>query len=177
MLQPRNETEDSLLSISKTCETPIKQSYTKSEETLEFKLIKQRKTFHFNPPISIDGSLRFQLVSLEVYTSLFNMNQEKIKIELYTDTFDEFSFTELTDEVEEILDISNITSEYLQDDIMGPCKNSTYRKLETEKRQTDGCIILIMGFARSPFRELESHLRIVVGLDEDDIKLILQQYD
>ena len=34
-----------------------------------------------------------------------------------------------------------------------------------------------MGFARSPFRDFESYLRIVVGLDEDDIRLILKQYN
>ena len=30
-----------------------------------------------------------------------------------------------------------------------------------------------MGYARSPFRNFESFLRIVVGSDEDDIQLIL----
>ena len=33
-----------------------------------------------------------------------------------------------------------------------------------------------MGYARSPFRDFESYLRILVGLDEDDIQLILEQY-
>ena len=34
-----------------------------------------------------------------------------------------------------------------------------------------------MGYARSPFRDFESYLRVVVGLDEDDIQLILKQYN
>ena len=34
-----------------------------------------------------------------------------------------------------------------------------------------------MGYARSPFRDFESYLRIIVGLDEDDIQLILKQYN
>ena len=34
-----------------------------------------------------------------------------------------------------------------------------------------------MGYARSPFRDFQSFLRIVVGLDEDDIRLILKQYN
>ena len=33
-----------------------------------------------------------------------------------------------------------------------------------------------MGYARSPFRDFESYLRMVVGLDEDDIQLILRRY-
>ena len=34
-----------------------------------------------------------------------------------------------------------------------------------------------MGYARSPFRDFESYLRIVVGLIEDDIQLFLKQYN
>ena len=36
--------------------------------------------------------------------------------------------------------------------------------------------MLLMGYARSPFRYFEKYLRIEVGLDEDDIWLILKQY-
>ena len=32
-----------------------------------------------------------------------------------------------------------------------------------------------MGYARSPIRVFESHLKIVVGLDEDDFQLISKQ--
>ena len=34
-----------------------------------------------------------------------------------------------------------------------------------------------MGFARSPFRDFESYLRIVIGLEKDEIQLILKQYN
>ena len=34
-----------------------------------------------------------------------------------------------------------------------------------------------MGYARSPFRDVESFLRIVVGLDENDIRLSLKRYN
>ena len=50
MIRPENETEDLLLSISKNCETLIEQTQRKPEETLEFKMIKSRETFHFTPP-------------------------------------------------------------------------------------------------------------------------------
>ena len=36
-------------------------------------------------------------------------------------------------------------------------------------------MILLLGYSRSPFRGFESYLRIVVGLDEEDIQLILKQ--
>ena len=42
---------------------------------------------------------------------------------------------------------------------------------------TDDCYMLLLGYVRSPFRNFESYLRIVVGLDEDDIQLILKQYN
>ena len=34
-----------------------------------------------------------------------------------------------------------------------------------------------MGYASSPFRDFESYLRIIVGLEEDDLRLILKQYN
>ena len=40
---------------------------------------------------------------------------------------------------------------------------------------TDGCITFSMRYARSPFRDFESYLRVVVGLDEDHIHSILKQ--
>ena len=45
MLRPKNETEDLLLSITQNCETIIKQTHTKPQETLEFKKLNQEKHF------------------------------------------------------------------------------------------------------------------------------------
>ena len=115
------------------------------------------------------------LTTLEVYNSISNITQENNKFELYTDTFDEFSFAALKDELEEILDISNITSEHLQDDIIGPRIISTYKKLEAEERQNDGYHMLLMGYASSPFRDFEAYFRMVIGFDEGDSQLILKQ--
>ena len=36
--------------------------------------------------------------------------------------------------------------------------------------------MLLKGYARSPIRDFESYLRIVIGLDEDDIQLFSKQY-
>ena len=36
-------------------------------------------------------------------------------------------------------------------------------------------MILLLGYTRSPFRDFESYLRIVVGLDGEDIQLFLKQ--
>ena len=66
------------------------------------------------------------LESLEVFICCFNITEEINKFEPYTETFDEFSTTEAKHELEEILDISNITSEHLQDEIIGPPIISAY---------------------------------------------------
>ena len=55
MIQPKNETEDFLLSFTENSEIPFEQSQTKAEETLEFKMVRPRGTFLFNPPIQIKG--------------------------------------------------------------------------------------------------------------------------
>ena len=56
MIQAKNETEDLLLSITKNCETRVEQTHRKAEESMEFKKIQSKQTFHFKPPISIEGS-------------------------------------------------------------------------------------------------------------------------
>ena len=42
---------------------------------------------------------------------------------------------------------------------------------------TDGYYMFLMGYAGSPLRDFENFLRIVVGLDEEDIQSILKQYN
>ena len=55
MIEPRNETNVLLLSITKNCETLIKQTHRKAEQTLEYIPTKPRETFSFKPLMSIDG--------------------------------------------------------------------------------------------------------------------------
>ena len=178
MIRPINETEDLQLSTTKNCESLIEQTHRKTEETLEFKLNKPREAFHFKPPMSIKSSWMIRSKSLEVYISIIIINHEIIKFELKTDTSDKVSFRESKGELEDILDISITTNENLQDDTIGPRTISMHKKLEIEKRRTDGyCYYtLILGYARSPFRDFQNFVRIVVGLIEDDIQWILKQY-
>ena len=55
MIQPKNETENFILSISKNCEKLVEQTHRKPEETLEFNMLKSREIFHFNPPILMEA--------------------------------------------------------------------------------------------------------------------------
>ena len=177
MIRPKNETEDLLLSITKNCETLIEQTHRKAEETLEFKMNKSRKTYHFKPSIQIKENWVLELVNLEVYKSIFNITEENNKFEIYRDTPTKFKFLDLKDELEEILGIPHITREHLLDYETASRIIDEYHKLSQEKKSTDGYTIFLLNFSRSQFRDFESYLRIRVGLDEEDIQLILKEYN
>ena len=177
MIRPKNQTEDLLLSITKNCETLIKQTHRKAEATSEFKMIKSRETFHFKPPIQIQGDWMIGLTNLEVYNSIFNITEENNNFEIYRDMSAKFGFLELKDEFEEILKIPHITIEHLDDEILGTRINDEYIKLSNEKKNSDGYMIFLLGYSASPFRDFESYLRLVIGLDEEDIQLISKEYN
>ena len=46
-------------------------------------MIKPKNFFHFNPPISIEGSWMIGLIDLEVYNSIFNITEQNTKLNLY----------------------------------------------------------------------------------------------
>ena len=70
----------------------------------------------------------------------------------------------------EILGLSDISPEDLQHEILGPHVNKLYTKLAIAKRQTDGYYTLYVAYTRSQFRDFESYLRFLVGLDEDNFQ-------
>ena len=67
-----------LLLIKKHTDTLIEQTKTKSQETLEFKMNKQRQTFSFNPPINLVEEDKWLLAvsSFECTNSVFNITNE-----------------------------------------------------------------------------------------------------
>ena len=73
--------------------------------------------------------------------------------------------------------IPDITPSHLQHDIIGARIIQNYKNLKSENSSTDGYMVLLLDYARSIFGDFESYLRIVVGLAEDDIQLILKQYN
>ena len=160
LIQPKNKTEDLLLSITKNCDTLTKQTHREAEETLEFK---------FTGPIQTKRDWMMGLISVEVYNSIHNLTEVNCYFEPYTDPSHEYSFVNLKDKVAEILDVSHISNEDLQHELLGLDIIKTYRKLSMEKSQTDGYYLLLNDYAHSSFRDFESYLRIVVGLDEEDI--------
>ena len=82
-IRPKNETEDSLLSTTKNCETLIEQNQTKHQEPLDFKMTKPKETIQFNPPTQVKEKWMLELTDFEVYNSIFNMNTTSDKFKLY----------------------------------------------------------------------------------------------
>ena len=180
MIRPKNETEDLLLSITKNCETLNEQTHTKPPETLEFKMVKSRKTFHFKPPIQIKGDWMIGLTDLEVYNSIFNIAEENNKFELYKFPDDKISgvtYEKVKGEIERDLDISDITPEDLQDDIIGPIIIEEYREQVTKRMNDEQYMIILAIYTSSIFQDFESFLRTQIDLVEDDIKLVLDEYN
>ena len=122
MIRPRNETEN--------FETLIEQTHGKAEETFEFRLAQPKQTFAFTPStnLCLDTNWMLGLISLKIYNFIFNKSHENNKFQLYTNAFDEFSFTELKDELEEIFKNSNISHEHLQDKTIRPRIISAFNK-------------------------------------------------
>ena len=180
MIRPKTQTEDLLLSITKNCETLIDQTHRKAEETLEFKMIKPRETFHFKPPIQIKGDWMIGLTDLEVYNSIFNITEENNKFQLYKFPDEKaggVTYTKVRDEIEKDLDISDITAEDLQDDIIAPIIIEEYKKQVTKRMNDDGYMNILARYTNSVFQDFESFPRTQIDMVEDDIKLVLDEYN
>ena len=180
MIQPKSQTEDLLLSITKNCETPIQQTHRKLEETLEFKMIKPIETFHFNPPIQVKEDWMLGLVDLEVYNSIFNITAENNKFQLYKFPDEKaggVTYEKVRDEIEKDLDFEDITAEDLQDDIIAPIIIEEYKKQVTKRMKDDKYMFILNLYVNSVFQDFKSYLRTEVDLVEDDIKLVLDEYN
>ena len=180
MIRPKNETEDLLRSITKNCETLIEQTHRKPEETLEFKMIQPREAFHFNPPIQVKEDWMLGLVDLEVYNSIFNITEENNKFQLYKFPDEKtggVTYEKVRDEIEKDLDIEDITAADLQDDIKTPIIIDEYKKQVTKRMEDGGYMNILARYISSVFQDFESFLRTEVDLVEDDIKLVLDEYN
>ena len=136
MIRPKNETEDLLLSITKICETLIEQTHRKTEETLEFKMIKPREIFHFKSPFQVIDDWMIGLVDLEVYNSIFNITEENNKFELHKFPDEKaggITYIKVIDEIEKDLDFEDIIAADLQDEILAPIIIGEYKKQVTKK--------------------------------------------
>ena len=75
------------------------------------------------------------------------------------------------------MDISDITAADLQDDILAPIIIEEYKKQVTKRMKDDKYMFILNFYVNSVFQDFESYLRIEVDLVEDDVKLVLDEYN
>ena len=180
MIRLKNETEDLLLSITKKWQTLNEQTGKKTKETLEFKMLKPRETFHFKPPIQVKGDWMIGLTDLEVYNSIFNITEENNKFEFlkFPDEKDgRITYEKVRDEIERDLDNSDITAADLQVDLIAPIIIEEYKEQVTKRLKNEQYMNSVAGYVSSVFQDFESYLRTEVDLIGDDIKLVLDEYN
>ena len=120
------------------------------------------------------------LIDLEVYNSIFNITKENNKFELYKFPDEKsggISYIKVRDEIERDLGISDITATDLQDDIIGPIIIDEYREQVTKRMKDDQYMKILAIYNSSVFQDFESFLRTQIDLVQDDIKLVLDEYN
>ena len=120
------------------------------------------------------------LTDLEVYKSIFNIREENNKFDIYKFPDEKaggISYTKVRDEIENDLDISDITAADLQDDIIPPIIIEEYREQVTKRMEDVGYSNILSGYPRSVFQDFENYLRTEIDLVEDDIRLFLDEYN
>jgi len=75
-----------LLLIKKHTDTLKKQTRTRPQETLQFKMNKQMQTFSFNPPFNLaeEGKWLLAVRSFKATNSVFNITNENNFFDYYT---------------------------------------------------------------------------------------------
>ena len=180
MIRPKCQTEDLLLSVTKKCQTLIEQTHTRPEETLEYRMIKPRETFHFSPPNQFNGDWMIGLTDLRVYNSIFNITTTNNKFEIYDfpdKKFGGISYEKIRDDIEKDLEISHIAATDLQDDIVGPINFKEHREQVTKRMEDVRYMNILSDCPSSVSQDFESYLRTEIDLVEDDIRLVLDEYN
>ena len=176
MIRPKNETEDLIFSITKNWESLLNKLIRNHKKHLKLSSTNQGKLSHSNNLLfRLDSRWMTGLTSVKLKKSISIVTEEIRNFEQNTDIFDEFSFMETKDEFEEIFGLSEKSHKHLQDKILGPRIFKANKNLSSEKRQTDGYYMFLLGYVLPPFRYFESYPRIVLGLDKTRIQLILIQ--
>ena len=75
------------------------------------------------------------------------------------------------------MDISDITAADLQDDLIASIIIKEYKEQVSKRMKNEQFMNIVAGFVISVFQDFESYLRTEVDLIEDDIKLVLDEYN
>ena len=68
--------ESLLLSIAKSNQEIVENTHSKPQETLEFKMNKQKESCSFDVPLELPEQWMMGVTSLEVYNSVYNITNK-----------------------------------------------------------------------------------------------------
>ena len=100
-----------LLLIKKHTDMLIEQTKTKPQETLEFKMNKQKQTFSFNPPFNLieEGKMLLAVSSFECTNSVFNITDDNNSFSIIIPGHYETEFAEkIIDELNRLLELRTL---------------------------------------------------------------------
>ena len=120
------------------------------------------------------------LVDLEVNNSIYNITEENNKFEFYKFPDEKaggVTYEKVRDEIEKDLDISDITATDLQDDLIGPVIIEEYKEQVSKRMKDEQYMNILAIYTSSVFQGFESFLRTQIDLIEDDVKLVLVEYN
>ena len=71
-----------LLSIAKSNQEIVENTHSKPQETLEFKMTKQKEFFSFDVPLELPEKWMMGVTSIEVYNTVCNITNSNNKLEI-----------------------------------------------------------------------------------------------
>ena len=74
--------ESLLLSIAKSNLDIVENTLSKPQETLEFKMNKQKESFSFDVPLELPEQWMMGVTSLEVYNTVYNITEKNNKLKI-----------------------------------------------------------------------------------------------
>ena len=105
-----DEKESLLLSIAKSNLDIFENILSKPQETLEFKMNKQKESFSFDIPLELPEQWMMEVTSLEVYNTVYNITEKNNKIEFFEteEMLKEYKFaTEFIPKIKHLYETSN----------------------------------------------------------------------
>ena len=112
--------------------------------------------------------------------SIYNITEENNKFELYKFPDEKaggVTYEKVRCEIERDLDISDITATDLQDDLIRPIIIEEYKKQVTKRLKDEQYLNKLSIYTSSVFQDFESFVTRQIDLIEDDVKLVLDEYN
>ena len=113
-------------------------------------------------------------------SSIFNITEENNKLEIYKfpdEKLGGVSYEKIRDEIERDLDFSDITHTDLQADIIGPIFFEEFNEQVSRRMEDEHYKRISSIYPSSVFQDFENLIRTQIDLVEDDVRLVLDEYN